>query len=109
MEELRMSSEEHQVRFCIDGFLLYKDLRKWFIWFQLSNNDAGAIDTSSRCDIVSLTAGVDRLTLSSVGALYSDASGLQTSFSGFNLDTAMNNVAAFCVGRLVKELHNCFV
>lgn len=50
---------------------------------------------------MTLTAGVDNLTLSSIGQLYSDAEGLQTAFSGFNLDTTMDPVMAFSAGKCV--------
>lgn len=58
----------------------------------------GALDTTSRCELVALTSDVDVLTLTSSGALYSDASGVQTSWSGFHLDNAMSSTVAFSVG-----------
>ncbi len=56
------------------------------------------IDTTSRNELVALTAGVDKLTLSTTGKILSDSLGLYISWSGFHLDSTMTTVVAFSVG-----------
>lgn len=57
----------------------------------------GASNTASRGELVNLTQGEDVLHLSSAGPLFSDAFGVEISWSGFYLDSVMSSVAAFSV------------
>ncbi len=59
----------------------------------------GSLDTTSRCELAHLTAGVDKLHLSTTGPLWSEPDGVEVSWSGFHLDSTMATVAAFAVGR----------
>lgn len=58
----------------------------------------GQIDTTSRNELTQMTVGSDRLIMETIGPLVSDPYGVDTSWSGFHLESVMNTVAAFSVG-----------
>ncbi len=67
----------------------------------LMRTTGGADDSNSRCELVDLTAGVDKFTVSTQHPISSDPTGLHISFLGFHIPSISDPVVAFHAAKLV--------